>query len=85
MWKPTNQPTTTPARPNEPERPTMSTPSAPAMTASEPSQPRARRLPPQRTRRRSASRLSSRAKSPAPSLFISMDASKVPSTSRAIA
>jgi cytoskeletal protein CcmA (bactofilin family) len=36
MWKPTNQPTTTPARPNEPERPTMSTPSAPAMTASEP-------------------------------------------------
>ena len=26
MWKPTNQPTTTPARPNEPERPAMPTP-----------------------------------------------------------
>ncbi|MCU1296226.1 MAG: hypothetical protein JWO91_504 [Acidobacteriaceae bacterium] len=28
MWKPTNQPTTTPARPNEPERPATFTPSA---------------------------------------------------------
>jgi cytoskeletal protein CcmA (bactofilin family) len=28
MWKPTNQPTTTPNRPNEPERPAMSTPTA---------------------------------------------------------
>jgi len=36
MWKPTNQPQTTPARPAEPERPTSSTPSAPAMTASDP-------------------------------------------------
>jgi cytoskeletal protein CcmA (bactofilin family) len=32
MWKPTNQPTTTPTRPNEPERPAMSTPSAPAVS-----------------------------------------------------
>src|SRR5277367_3223271 len=36
MWKPTNQPTTTPGRPAEPERPTLSTPSAPAMMTSEP-------------------------------------------------
>src|SRR5271166_2160831 len=36
MWKPTNQPTTTPGRPTEPERPTTSTPSAPAMMTSEP-------------------------------------------------
>ncbi|MDP9160723.1 MAG: polymer-forming cytoskeletal protein [Acidobacteriota bacterium] len=32
MWKPTNQPTTTPSRPNEPERPVMSTPTATSMS-----------------------------------------------------
>jgi cytoskeletal protein CcmA (bactofilin family) len=37
MWKPTNQPTTTPTRPGEPERPTASVPSAPAVS-SEPAQ-----------------------------------------------
>ncbi len=36
MWKPTNQPSTTPTRPTEPERPTISTPSAPAMSSHEP-------------------------------------------------
>src|SRR5277367_2143287 len=41
MWKPTNQPTTTPGRPAEPERPTRSTPSAPAMMTNEaPAAPR---------------------------------------------
>src|SRR6185312_14440968 len=32
MWKPTNQPMTTPPRPGEPERPTASVPSAPAVS-----------------------------------------------------
>jgi cytoskeletal protein CcmA (bactofilin family) len=36
MWKPTNQPQTTPARPAEPERPTSSMPSAPIMSSSSP-------------------------------------------------
>ena len=36
MWKPTNQPQTTPARPAEPERPTSSIPSAPIMSSSSP-------------------------------------------------
>src|SRR5216684_6620494 len=36
MWKPTNQPSTTPTRPTEPERPTISTPSGPAMSSHEP-------------------------------------------------
>lgn len=41
MWKPTNQPSTTPTRPTEPERPTISTPSAPAMSSHElPAAPR---------------------------------------------
>ena len=31
MWKPTNQPTTTPTKPGEPERPTASVPSAPVV------------------------------------------------------
>ena len=38
MWKPTNQPNTTPARPGEPERPTM--PIATAAPTSEPAAPR---------------------------------------------
>jgi cytoskeletal protein CcmA (bactofilin family) len=38
MWKPTNQPNTTPARPGEPERPTMPTPTASPMN--EPAAPR---------------------------------------------
>jgi cytoskeletal protein CcmA (bactofilin family) len=37
MWKPTNQPTTTPGRPGEPERPAAPVTSAPA--ASEPAAP----------------------------------------------
>ena len=37
MWKPTNQPTTTPARPGEPERPTMPPTTSPT---SEPAAPR---------------------------------------------
>ena len=37
MWKPTNQPTTTPARPGEPERPTMPQTTSPM---SEPAAPR---------------------------------------------
>jgi cytoskeletal protein CcmA (bactofilin family) len=38
MWKPTNQPSTTPSRPGEPERPSVSTPvtSAPSEPASAP-------------------------------------------------
>jgi cytoskeletal protein CcmA (bactofilin family) len=40
MWKPTNQPQTTPARPAEPERPTTSTPSAPVMASEPPAAPR---------------------------------------------
>src|SRR6202030_4491946 len=36
MWKPTNQPSTTPPRPTKPNRPTISTPSAPAMSSHEP-------------------------------------------------
>jgi cytoskeletal protein CcmA (bactofilin family) len=32
MWKPTNQPTTTPAKPSEPIRPAAFTPAAPAVT-----------------------------------------------------
>jgi cytoskeletal protein CcmA (bactofilin family) len=36
MWKPTNQPTTTPGRPAEPERPVMHTPIVPLVAANEP-------------------------------------------------
>lgn len=32
MWKPTNQPTSTPSRPGEPERPATPAPTAPAMS-----------------------------------------------------
>ncbi|HZR55581.1 MAG TPA: polymer-forming cytoskeletal protein [Terriglobales bacterium] len=39
MWKPTNQPTTTPARPNEPERPSTFTPTASAVTETPSSTP----------------------------------------------
>ncbi|HEY1801382.1 MAG TPA: polymer-forming cytoskeletal protein [Terriglobales bacterium] len=36
MWKPTNQPMTTPPRPGEPERPTATVPSTPTVSESAP-------------------------------------------------
>ena len=60
MWKPTNQPSTTPARPNEPERPVMhypyDAPLRPRRTSSTASAPRGQLLPVLRIRQRSGSR-----------------------------